>query len=89
MKKIIVAGLLAASMGFAGAGAASAANLKDCVAEKAGAQLSEGQAALFAAYTDTKINALSVIREQGLDLADIIKLNSFMWSAGTTCALGR
>jgi len=89
MKKIIVAGLLATSMVFAGAGAASAGNLKDCMADKAGAQLSEGQAALFAAYSDTKFNALSVIREQGLDLADIIKVNGFMWSAGTTCALGR
>ncbi len=88
MKKIIVAGLLAASMVFAGSGAASAGNLKDCVAAKAGAQLSEGQAALFAAYHDTKINALSVIREQGLDLADLIKVHGFMWSAGTACVLG-
>jgi len=89
MRKIIVAGLLAAGMVFAGVGAASAGNLKDCVTEKAGAQLSEGQVALFAAYSDGKFNTLSVIREQGLDLADIIKVHGFMWSAGTTCALGR
>ena len=88
MNKIIVAGLLAASMVVAGSGAASASTIKDCVATKAHTQLSTGQAALVAAYGDNKINVLSVIRDQGLDLSDIVKVNFFVWSAGTACVLG-
>ncbi len=89
MKKIFVTALLASSMVFAGSGVASAGTVKDCVAKKAAVQLSHGQADLVAAYGDNKINALDVIRQQNLDLADIVKVNVFVWSAGTACVLGR
>jgi len=88
VKKIIVTGLLALGMVFAGSGLASAGTLNDCIAGKAGTQLSQGQAALVAAYGDNKINVLAVVRKQDLDLADIVKVNVFMWSAGTACVLG-
>ncbi len=89
MKKIIVAGLLAASMVFASSGVASAGTIKDCVATKAHTQLSAGQAALVDAYGDNKINVLSVIRDKGLGLSDIARVNFFVWSAGTACVLGK
>lgn len=89
MKKILVAGLLASSMVVAGAGSAFAGNLHDCVVEKANAQLSEGQAALVASYGDSEINSLAVIRENGLNLVDIARVQGFMWAAGTSCALGK
>ncbi len=89
MKKILITGLLASSMVFSGAGSAFAGNVADCVVEKANAQLSEGQAALVAAYGDNEINSLAVIRENGLNLADIARVHGFMWAAGTSCALGK
>ncbi|GEM_PF-7078495 len=88
MKKIVIAGFVAAGMMIAGTGSAFAGNIRDCVVEKANDQLTEGQAALVAAHGDGEINALSVARENGLDLADIAKVHGFMWAAGTSCALG-
>ncbi|HHG89372.1 MAG TPA: hypothetical protein ENJ90_02675 [Devosia sp.] len=89
MKKIIVAGIVAVGMSFAASGAAYAGNIRDCVVQKAGEQLTEGQAALVAAHGDGEVNAVSVARDNGLDLADIAKVHGFMWAAGTACALGK
>lgn len=89
MKKIVIAGLVVVGMSIAGSSAAYAGNIRDCVVEKAGEQLTEGQAALVAAHGDGEMNAVSVARDNGLNLADIARVHGFIWAAGTSCALSK
>ena len=88
MKKIVTAGFVALGMMMAVSGPAFAGDVRDCVVDKANDQLTEGQAALVSAYGDGEINALSVARDNDLNLADVARVHGFMWAAGTSCALG-
>lgn len=88
MKKIVTAGFVAVGMMIAVSGPAFAGDVRDCVVDKANAQLTEGQAALVAAYGDGEINVVSVARDNDLNLADVARVHGFMWAAGTSCVLG-
>ena len=88
MKKIVTAGFVAVGMMLAVSGPAFAGEVRDCVVDKANAQLTEGQAALVAAHGDGEMNAVSVARDNDLNLADIARGHGILLAAGHSRALG-
>ncbi len=89
MRKSALGGLLAAAMLVLATGSASAGTLRDCVIEKASAELNEAQVALLMAHGDGEINILSTLNDNHLDIGDSIKVHAAMTSAGLACLAGK
>jgi len=88
MKKIIVAGFVATGMLLSVTSIASAHSLRECMIEKAAADLNEGQLALFKAHGDGEINILATAIDNSMNPLDSAKVHALLWATGASCSLG-
>jgi len=88
MKKLIVAGFVATGMLLSVTSIASAHTLRECMIDKAAAELTEGQLALFKAHGDGEINILSTAVDNNMNPLDSVKVHGMLWATGTSCSLG-
>ncbi len=89
MKKIVLSGLVATGMVLSLTSVAPAHTLRECMVEKAGADLTEAQMALFKAHGDGEINILSTALENRMNPLDIAKVHAALWATGASCSLKR
>ena len=88
---LALAAILPASAGTIGAGYDKWTIYSDdtiaCIEADAAAKLTPIQYTYLEAIMDDQVNAYATWRDNGLTLADTVKVNTFVWAAGPDCVL--